>query len=41
MLAKYFGARKAATLKLKEVMIGAAILMPVGLIILEPMPGRR
>lgn len=41
MLAKYFGARKAGTLRLKEVMIGAAILLgPVGLIMLEPDAGQ-
>lgn len=41
MLAKYFGARKAGTLRLKEIMIGAAILMgPVGLIMLEPDAGQ-
>lgn len=41
MLAKYFGARKAGTLRLKEVMIGIAILLgPVGLIMLEPDAGQ-
>ena len=37
MLAKYFGARKAGTLRLKEVLIGGLILVaPLGLILLEP-----
>ncbi len=41
MLAKYFGARKAGTLKLKEIMIGFAILgAPVALIMLEPDAGQ-
>ncbi|MGC2234604.1 MAG: FtsW/RodA/SpoVE family cell cycle protein [Pyrinomonadaceae bacterium] len=41
MLAKYFGARKAGTLKLKEILIGFAILAaPVGLIMLEPDAGQ-
>lgn len=41
MLAKYFGARKAGTLKLKEIMIGGAILLgPVGVIMLEPDAGQ-
>jgi rod shape determining protein RodA len=41
MLAKYFGARKAGNLSLKEVLIGAAILGgPVGLIMLEPDAGQ-
>lgn len=41
MLAKYFGARKAATLKFKEILIGGAILLgPVGLIMLEPDAGQ-
>jgi len=41
MLAKYFGVRKAGTLRLKEVMIGIAILLgPVGLIMLEPDAGQ-
>jgi rod shape determining protein RodA len=41
MLAKYFGARKMGTLKVKEVLIGTAILLgPVGLIMLEPDAGQ-
>jgi rod shape determining protein RodA len=41
MLAKYFGARKAGTLKLKEILIGFAILgAPVALIMLEPDAGQ-
>jgi len=41
MLAKYFGARKANTLTLKEFLIGCAILVaPVGLILLEPDAGQ-
>ncbi len=41
MLAKYFGARKARTLSVKEMLIGAAILAgPVGLIMLEPDAGQ-
>ncbi len=41
MLAKYFGARKANTLKLKEILIGGAIFAgPVGLIMLEPDAGQ-
>ncbi len=41
MLAKYFGARKFGTLKLKEILVGAAILAgPVGLIMLEPDAGQ-
>lgn len=41
MLAKYFGARKATTLTLKEFLIGCAILAaPVGLILLEPDAGQ-
>ena len=37
MLAKYFGARKPGTLRLKEVLVGGAILAaPLGLIMLEP-----
>ena len=41
MLAKYFGVRKAGILKLKEVMIGLAILgAPIGLILLEPDAGQ-
>ncbi|MEO6050911.1 MAG: FtsW/RodA/SpoVE family cell cycle protein, partial [Pyrinomonadaceae bacterium] len=41
MLAKYFGARKARTLTLREVMIGGAIFAgPVGLIMLEPDAGQ-
>jgi rod shape determining protein RodA len=41
MLAKYFGARKARELTLREIMIGAAIFAaPVGLIMLEPDAGQ-
>ncbi len=41
MLAKYFGARRAGTLRLKEVLVGMAILAgPVGLIMLEPDAGQ-
>lgn len=41
MLAKYFAARKAGNLKLKEVLIGAAIFLgPVSLILLEPDAGQ-
>ncbi len=41
MLAKYFGARKAGSLSLKEILIGGAILAgPVGLIMLEPDAGQ-
>lgn len=41
MLAKYFGARKAGTLKFKEILIGGLILAaPVGLILLEPDAGQ-
>ena len=41
MLAKYFGAKKAHTLKLNEMLIGGAILGgPVGLILLEPDAGQ-
>lgn len=41
MLAKYFGARRAGTLRIKEILIGAAILAgPVGLIMLEPDAGQ-
>lgn len=41
MLAKYFGARKPRTLRLKEMLIGAAIMAaPVGLIMLEPDAGQ-
>ena len=41
MLAKYFGSKKAHTLKFKEVLIGGAILGgPVGLILLEPDAGQ-
>lgn len=41
MLAKYFGARKAQALTLKETLIGAAILAgPVSLIMLEPDAGQ-
>ena len=41
MLAKYFGARKTGSLKLKEIFIGGAILAaPVGLIMLEPDAGQ-
>ena len=41
MLAKYFGAREARSLRLKEVLVGGAILAgPVGLIMLEPDAGQ-
>ena len=41
MLAKYFGARKAGSLRVKEMLIGGAILAaPVGLIMLEPDAGQ-
>ncbi len=41
MLAKYFGARKSGSLKIKEFLIGVAILAaPVGLIMLEPDAGQ-
>ncbi len=41
LLAKYFGARKAGELKLKEVLIGTAIFLgPVILIMLEPDAGQ-
>ena len=41
MLAKYFGARKAGSLALREVFVGGAILAgPVGLIMLEPDAGQ-
>jgi len=41
MLAKYFGARKSGSLKVKEFLIGCAILAaPVGLILLEPDAGQ-
>ena len=41
MLAKYFGWRKAGSLKFKELMIGGLILAaPVGLIMLEPDAGQ-
>lgn len=41
MLAKYFGARKSGSLKLKEIFVGASILLaPVGLIMLEPDAGQ-
>lgn len=41
MFAKYFGAKKGGTLKLKEFLIGCAILLgPVGLILLEPDAGQ-
>lgn len=41
MLAKYFGARKSGTLRIKEMLIGGAILAaPVGLIMLEPDAGQ-
>ncbi len=41
MLAKYFGARRSGTLKVKEMLIGGAILAaPVGLIMLEPDAGQ-
>src|SRR5215204_1314519 len=41
MLAKYFGAKRSGSLKLREVLIGGAILAgPVGLILLEPDAGQ-
>lgn len=41
MLAKYFGARKSGNLTLREILIGAVILLvPVGLILLEPDTGQ-
>lgn len=41
MLAKYFGARKPTSLKLKEMLVGGAIFAgPVGLIMLEPDAGQ-
>ena len=41
MLAKYFGARKSGSLRLKEVLVGCAILAaPIGLIMLEPDAGQ-
>lgn len=41
MLAKYFGARKPGTLRLKEILVGVAILAaPIGLIMLEPDAGQ-
>ncbi len=41
MLAKYFGARKAGTLRFKEILVGCAILAgPVALIMLEPDAGQ-
>jgi rod shape determining protein RodA len=41
MLAKYFGARKSGSLRLKEILIGCAILAaPIGLIMLEPDAGQ-
>jgi len=41
MLAKYFGSRRDGTLKLKEFLIGGAILAaPIGLIMLEPDAGQ-
>jgi rod shape determining protein RodA len=41
MLAKYFGARKGGTLRLREILIGGAIFAaPVGLILLEPDAGQ-
>ena len=41
MLAKYFGARKARQLSVKEMLIGGAIFAgPVGLILLEPDAGQ-
>ncbi len=41
MLAKYFGTRKAGTLKFKEILIGFAILgAPIVLIMLEPDAGQ-
>lgn len=41
MLAKYFGARKAGSLRFKEFLVGLGILAaPVGLILLEPDAGQ-
>jgi len=41
MLAKYFGSRKDGFLTIKEILIGAAILLvPIGLIMLEPDAGQ-
>ena len=41
MLAKYFGARKSGSLKIKEVLVGVLILAaPLGLILLEPDAGQ-
>jgi rod shape determining protein RodA len=41
MLAKYFGARKAGSLRFKEMLVGGAILAaPVALIMLEPDAGQ-
>src|SRR6185295_12247715 len=41
MLAKYFGAKKGGTLKLKEILIGGAIFVgPIVLIMLEPDAGQ-
>jgi rod shape determining protein RodA len=41
MLAKYFGARKAGSLRVKEILIGALILAaPIALIMLEPDAGQ-
>jgi rod shape determining protein RodA len=41
MLAKYFGARKAGNLSIKEILVGVAILAaPVALIMLEPDAGQ-
>ncbi len=41
MLAKYFGARRSGTLRLKEILVGCVILAgPVGLIMLEPDAGQ-
>ncbi len=41
MLAKYYGARKPGTLRIKEVVIGGLIMAgPVGLIMLEPDAGQ-
>jgi len=41
MLAKYFGARRGGSLTIKEFLIGVAILLvPVGLILLEPDAGQ-
>lgn len=41
MLAKYFGTRKSGSLRLKEILIGCAILAaPIGLILLEPDAGQ-